>query len=160
MRALAATVVVALATVAPSASADVVPSSEEEPRPAAPTPSRETLRDVRAVVGEGLASWYGGRFHGQLTASGEPFDQREMTAAHPTLPFGSLLVVTNLDNGLRTILRVNDRGPFVAGRVVDCSAAAADVLGFREAGLACVRLELFDHPQRVLLPASAAGNAP
>ena len=98
------------------------------------------------VLEEGVASWYGEGFRGRLTASGEPFDDRIYTVAHPWLPFGTILVVTNLDNGLRTTLRVNDRGPYVAGRIADCSAAGADALGFRRAGLACVRLELLELP--------------
>ncbi len=91
---------------------------------------------------EGLASWYGGKFHGRQTASGETYDQNGISCAHKTLPFGTVLLVTNLDNGRRLRVRVNDRGPFVKGRVVDCSRAAADRLGYRGAGLARVRLEI------------------
>ena len=91
---------------------------------------------------EGLASWYGGKFHGRQTASGEVFDKNEISAAHKTLPFGTVLLVTNLDNGRKLQVRVNDRGPFVKGRVIDCSEAAAERLGFRTAGVARVRLEI------------------
>lgn len=91
---------------------------------------------------EGLASWYGGKFHGRQTASGEIYDKNAISAAHPTLPFGTVLLVTNLENDRRLQVRVNDRGPFVKGRVIDCSEAAASELGFRGAGLARVRLEI------------------
>ena len=73
---------------------------------------------------KGLASWYGAQFQGRPTASGEPFDKEAMTAAHRTLPFGTLIEVKNLDNGETAVVRVNDRGPFVHGRILDCSEAA------------------------------------
>ncbi len=89
----------------------------------------------------GRASWYGRRFQGQPTASGEPFDRTLLTCAHPTLPIGSLVKVTNLANHRSIMVRVNDRGPIVPGRIVDLSYAAAHALGFRRDGLARVRLE-------------------
>lgn len=93
------------------------------------------------LVEKGQASWYGGKFHGRQTASGEIFDKEEMTAAHRTLPFGTLLRVTNEDNGRQAVVRVNDRGPFARGRILDCSERAADELGFRLAGTAKVTIE-------------------
>ncbi len=101
----------------------------------------------------GLASWYGREFQGRRTANGEIFDPRRLTAAHPTLPLPSLVEVTNLENGRRIRVRVNDRGPFVPGRVIDLSEAAAVALGFRERGLARVRV-------RFLALAEAAGTPP
>lgn len=89
----------------------------------------------------GEASWYGGKYHGERTASGERFDMNSMTAAHRTLPFGTKIRVTNRENGQTALLRVNDRGPFVEGRIVDVSRAAAEDLGFIQAGLALVRVE-------------------
>lgn len=89
----------------------------------------------------GTASWYGPKFHGRLTANGEVFDMNRLTAAHPTLPLPSLVRVTNLRNGRQAVLRVNDRGPFARGRVIDLSRAAAETLGTRAAGLAPVRVE-------------------
>ncbi len=89
----------------------------------------------------GRASWYGMRFQGQPTASGEPFDRTLLTCAHPTLPIGSVVKVTNLANHRSIMVRVNDRGPIVPGRIVDLSYAAAHALGFRRSGLARVRLE-------------------
>jgi len=91
---------------------------------------------------EGLASWYGGKFHGRLTSSGEVFDTNEMTAAHKTLPFGTMVKVTNLDNGETAIVKINDRGPFVEGRIIDLSRAAADALGMVGQGVAKVSLEI------------------
>ena len=95
---------------------------------------------------QGLASWYGGKFHGRLTSSGEVFDTHELTAAHRTLPFGTRVRVTDLENHRSVIVRINDRGPFVEGRVIDVSRAAAEELQFVRAGLAKVRLEIIPTP--------------
>lgn len=89
----------------------------------------------------GLASWYGGIFQGRKTASGEIFDEAEMTACHHTLPFGSRVRVTNLRNGRSVIVRINDRGTLEPGRIIDLSAAAAAELHMVDAGIAPVRLE-------------------
>lgn len=91
----------------------------------------------------GLASWYGERFHGRLTASGEVYDMHAFTAAHPELPLRSLARITRLDTGASVVVRINDRGPYVSGRIVDLSRAAAQVLGMLEDGLAEVRVEAF-----------------
>jgi rare lipoprotein A len=91
---------------------------------------------------EGLASWYGGKFHGRLTSSGEVFDTNTLTAAHKSLPFGTLVKVTNLDNSLSTLVKINDRGPFVEGRIIDLSRAAADEIGMLGQGVARVSLEI------------------
>jgi len=91
---------------------------------------------------EGLASWYGGKFHGRLTSSGEVFDTNEMTAAHKTLPFGTMVKVTNLENGLSAVVKINDRGPFVEGRIIDLSRAAADQIGMVGEGVARVSLTI------------------
>lgn len=95
---------------------------------------------------EGVASWYGPRFHGRSTASGESFDMEAMTAAHPTLPLGTRVRVTVLETGRRTVLRVNDRGPFVDDRILDVSRAAARMLGFLQEGTARVRVEVVEGP--------------
>lgn len=98
----------------------------------------------------GIASWYGPRFHGQLTATGDVFDEAALTAAHPTLPIPSLVQVTNLDNGREIIVRVNDRGPFVGGRIIDLSRASAHALGFEDQGQARVHVRyLGPAPRRV-----------
>jgi len=92
----------------------------------------------------GLASWYGPGLHGNPSASGERFDQNALTAAHRTLPFGTQVVVTNLDNGSSVVVRINDRGPFHGNRVIDLSTAAARVLGLIQTGVAPVRLDILD----------------
>ncbi|MDP2212598.1 septal ring lytic transglycosylase RlpA family protein [Phenylobacterium sp.] len=88
----------------------------------------------------GTASWYGAQFHAKTTANGETFDMNAMTAAHTTLPLPSLVEVTNLENGRKVVVRVNDRGPFVGDRIIDMSRAAARELGFEAQGLAKVRV--------------------
>lgn len=101
-------------------------------------------RPKRAVLETGTASWYGPGFAGRPTASGEIFDPLDMTAAHPELPLGTEVVVVNLANGREARLRINDRGPFIADRVIDVSKAAAKALGFYYTGLAEVRVELVE----------------
>lgn len=100
-----------------------------------PLPSAEGFSE------EGIASWYGADFHGKPTACGEPYDMWAMTAAHKTLPLGTHVKVTNLQNNRTTVLRVNDRGPFVGGRVIDLSCKAAQELGCYGRGTAPVRIE-------------------
>ncbi len=95
-------------------------------------------------LGDGSASYYAARFHGRRTASGEPFDNRALTAAHRTLPFGSMVRVTNPANGLSVMVRINDRGPFIRGREIDVSRAAAEQLGLIERGHARVELALVE----------------
>lgn len=95
---------------------------------------------ARHVIQTGIASWYGARFHGRRTASGERFDQTKMTAAHRTLRFGTIVEVTKTTNGRSVKVRINDRGPFIRGRIIDLSRAAAVDLGIKNAGLAQVRV--------------------
>jgi rare lipoprotein A len=90
----------------------------------------------------GIASWYGADFHGKNTANGEVFDLNELTAAHRTLPLPSVVQVTNLDNGRLIKLRVNDRGPYARGRIIDVSRHAAQLLGFEGSGTAKVRVQI------------------
>jgi len=99
----------------------------------------------------GTASWYGEYFQGKTTASGEPFDMRDFTAAHPSLPLGSFVKVTNLRNGKAVVVRVNDRGPVVDGRIIDVSYNAARALGFKERGVQKVRLDLYQPTDMALL---------
>ncbi|MGA2404362.1 MAG: septal ring lytic transglycosylase RlpA family protein [Syntrophobacteraceae bacterium] len=99
------------------------------------------LPGAEGYVEDGLASWYGPNFHGKRTSCGEPYDMWANTAAHKTLPLGTYVKVTNLENGRSTILRINDRGPFVAGRIIDLSARGAQDLGCHSKGLARVRVE-------------------
>ena len=93
------------------------------------------------LVGEGKASYYSDQFHGRKTANGETFNMNKLTAAHPSLPFGTWVRVTNLSNGKDIVVRINDRGPFVKGRIIDLSIHAATELGIVESGTAKVKLE-------------------
>lgn len=97
---------------------------------------------ARAGVQEGVVSWYGERFHNRPTASGELFDISALTMAHPSLPFGTQVRVTNLRNGRSVVVRVNDRGPFVGSRIADLSQAAAATLGMLHRGLVRARIEV------------------
>jgi rare lipoprotein A len=117
------------------------PAAEREPAPeVAPRPPG---RDEAAPPGTqvGVASFYAHRFHGRKTASGTRYDMHAMTCAHPTLPFGTRLRVTELVSGRSVVVTVNDRGPFTGGRIVDVSYAAAKKLGMVERGVARVKVE-------------------
>jgi len=93
---------------------------------------------------KGVSSWYGPNFHGNLTANGEVYDMYGVTAAHKTLPFNTVVRVLNEDNGKSIILRVNDRGPYAKGRILDCSFGAAKKLGFADIGTANVKIEIIE----------------
>lgn len=92
----------------------------------------------------GQASWYGGRWHGRKTASGERFDQHALTAAHRKAPFGTLVLVTRPATGDQTLVRITDRGPFVRGRIIDLSRAAAEEIGMVGDGVAAVDIEILE----------------
>lgn len=130
----------------------VVATSVQAPAVARPA---EPVKPVR--VWEGRASWYGPRFHGRITANGETYDMFGPTAAHRTLPMGSIVRVVNLRTGKGRIVRINDRGPYIEGREIDVSYYVAQSLGFAEQGLAKVRIELLEVPQR-RWPARAAAD--
>lgn len=98
----------------------------------------------------GIASWYGEFFHGRLTANGEVYDMYAMTAAHKTLQLPTIVRVTNLENNKSVVVRVNDRGPFAHGRIIDMSKGSAQILGFRKKGLARVRVEVLPDASRHL----------
>jgi rare lipoprotein A len=106
----------------------------------------------------GTASWYGEYFQGRPTASGEPYNMNDFTAAHPSLPLGTFVKVTNLRNGKAVVVRINDRGPVVDGRIIDVSYNAARALGFRERGLQRVRLDIYQPPTFALLQPVAKLN--
>lgn len=134
-----------------------------EPMPpdaAQPAPERPYFTEI------GVASWYGPRHQGRRTASGERFDMKAMTAAHPTLPFQTVLRVTDLATGVTVRVRVNDRGPFIRGRILDLSSESARTLGMRDQGLARVRIEAFasdqilSDMQAAQAPAAAPPKAP
>ncbi|HEV2020926.1 MAG TPA: septal ring lytic transglycosylase RlpA family protein [Terriglobales bacterium] len=118
--------------------------------PAPPPTSAETFNipaNAKPLFVEiGLASWYGPPYHNRPAANGEIYDMNAPTAAHRTLPLGSIVRVTNLSTGQRTLVRINDRGPFVEGRIIDLSLAAASEIGVRRAGIAKVRVEVMRAP--------------
>jgi len=123
--------------------------SPTQRRPAAATKSKASNRSKPYQVG--TASWYGSYFEGKETASGEPYNMYDMTAAHPTLPLGTFVKVTNLRNGKAVVVRVNDRGPVVDGRIIDVSYQAAQVLGMKSRGIQRVRLDVVKDPETVAL---------
>ncbi|UCE42804.1 MAG: septal ring lytic transglycosylase RlpA family protein [Candidatus Aminicenantes bacterium] len=94
------------------------------------------------VIQTGVASWYGPNFHGKTTSNKEVYDMHDLTAAHKSLPFGTYVVVTNLNNGKSVTVRINDRGPFVKGRIIDLSYAAAKAVDMIGSGTAPVKLEI------------------
>jgi rare lipoprotein A len=127
-------------------------STQRATRPTRPVETPAVDRRERPVrVLRGKAVWYGGKWHGRRTASGERFDKRKLTAAHRTLPLGTRIRVVNLDNERSVILKVNDRGPYGRdrSRIIDVSEAAARRLGFRDRGWTRVRIEVLpDRPTR------------
>lgn len=133
---LAVALLVALVVAHGSTSSSAVSSAKLGPTQA--PQARHTLHPYQV----GTASWYGDYFEGRPTASGEPFNMYDMTAAHLTLPLGTLVRVTNLRNHRSVIVRINDRGPYVDGRIVDLSYNAARVLHFDQQGLQRVRLDV------------------
>ena len=124
--------------------------------------SYEPIGKVQSFQQTGVASWYGRRFHGQKTSSGEPYDMYGMTAAHPTLPIPSYARVTNLANGRSVVVRINDRGPFHSDRIIDLSYTAAYKLGYASAGSARVQVESIvpgETETATAAPASAPADA-
>lgn len=119
-----------------------------------------TPRENYSYDETGIASWYGPQFHGKRTANGEVFDQHALTAAHPTLQIPSLVRVTNLENGRSAVLRVNDRGPFAKGRLIDISKQGANVLGFAGKGTARVRVQVLERESRIVADAARKGYPP
>ena len=115
-------------------------------------------RETYSFEQTGIASWYGPKFHGKKTANGETFDMFELTAAHKTLQMASLVRVTNLENGRSIVVRVNDRGPFSKGRVIDLSKRSAELLGFINQGTAKVKLQLLADESKQIAEAAKRGQ--
>lgn len=128
------------------------PIREIAGRPALIKPEPVSLVTVRSRL-RGWASWYGPGFHGNRSASGEIYNQNELTAAHRSLPFGTQVRVTNLSNNRSVIVRINDRGPYIGGRIIDLSAAAARVLGMMGSGVAPVSVEVLNQRQAATIDA-------
>jgi rare lipoprotein A len=106
------------------------------------TKTEEPANEIKNDAIKGLASYYAAKFHGRRTASGEKFNSKLFTAAHLTLPFGTLLKVTNPGNSKSVVVRVNDRGPYIRDRILDLSRAAADLIGITRSGVARVELDI------------------
>ena len=121
-------------------------------------PKGDTSLDL-GIKDRGVASWYGEAFHGKLTANGEVFDKTALTAAHRKLPLGSVVRVMNLNNGRVVKVRVTDRGPYVPGRILDLSEAAAHELGMVEAGTAAVQVEVVGEHQMTPPPPTPGSHA-
>lgn len=119
------------------------PRYRANPEKSKTKPLSKTSVSHKKVI-EGISSYYGEDFHGKLTANGEIFDMYAISAAHKTLPLNSLVKVTNLENGLSITLKINDRGPFIDGRILDCSYGAAKKLGFTTQGTTNVRIEVIE----------------
>jgi rare lipoprotein A len=112
----------------------------DPPSPEPPAQEKAAHKHTKRV--SGLASYYADKYHGRTTASGERFDQNAMTAAHRTLPFGTKVKVTNVENGKSVLVRINDRGPFVKGRIIDLSRSAFARIGSTRAGVMPVEIEV------------------
>jgi rare lipoprotein A len=137
--------------ISPPASSPPAPSTPVPAKPAAePSAEAETITlppNARPIVTEtGLASWYGAPYHNRAASNGEVYNMNAMTAAHRTLPLGSIVRVTNLKTGHSALVRITDRGPFIDGRIIDLSRAAAKKLDVWQAGLAEVKLEVMETP--------------
>ncbi|HET9407865.1 MAG TPA: septal ring lytic transglycosylase RlpA family protein [Candidatus Sulfotelmatobacter sp.] len=138
-------------------------NSEAQPAPSNPPKKKP---EVVKQAGKpqpyqiGTASWYGEYFDGKPTASGEPYDMYDMTAASLTIPLGTYVRVTNLHNGKAIVVKVNDRGPVVPGRIIDLSYGAAEALHFEKKGLERVRIDLVKTPQRKATYPVEAYNRP
>jgi rare lipoprotein A len=128
-----------------------VPRPKQMSRPK--LPQQISLGSVRIRL-SGMASWYGPGFHGNRSASGERYNQNALTAAHRSLPFGTKVRVTNIRSGRSVVVRINDRGPHIRGRIIDLSAAAARIVGVMQSGVAPVRVEVLSNQR----PASASAN--
>ncbi len=149
--------------------ANAVPKSEPRSRYGNPASYEQfgkryhVLPSSKGFVQEGVASWYGAKFHGERTSSGEKYDMYAMTAAHKTLPLPTYVEVINKDNGRRAIVRVNDRGPFHDDRIIDLSYAAATKLGVAKTGTANVRIRALqpgENPSQGAVGASNTATTP
>ena len=133
-------------------------SESRHPRIGSPSPTTENAAKKAVKVKPyqvGTASWYGEDFDGKTTASGEPYNMYDLTAAHFTLPLGTFVQVTNLRNGRSVVVRINDRGPIIPGRIIDLSYGAAQALHMSKRGLQRVRLDVVPVPEPVLMASLA-----
>lgn len=126
--------------------AEPLSAADIEGRPAPQPRARQVATSNVQSRTEGIASWYGPGFHGNRSASGEVFNQNALTAAHRTLPFGTVVRVVNLNNGRAVVVRINDRGPYTGGRIIDLSRGAAQQIGLTQSGVGRVRVEVLQTP--------------
>ncbi|GAB4374271.1 MAG: hypothetical protein Kow0042_18740 [Calditrichia bacterium] len=108
---------------------------------------RERNESLESGEYTGFASYYGEEFHGRPTASGEIFDMNQLTAAHRSLPFGTICRITNIENGKSVIVRINDRGPWIESRIIDLSKAAAEAIGGLNSGVIKVKIDILEQPK-------------
>jgi rare lipoprotein A len=132
----------------PTGSSRSITQASSTNQPAAGTTAAAPAKSKNHPYQVGTASWYGVDFDGKQTASGEPYHMFDLTAAHPTLPLGTWVRVTNLHNGRIVYVRINDRGPLVPGRIIDLSYGAATALHFKSRGLQRVRLDVVPPHER------------
>ena len=109
---------------------------------------------VKKVKRKGISSWYGKKFHGSKTSNGEIYNMHAKTAAHKTLPMHTMVRVTNIQNGKSTVVRINDRGPFIKGRIIDCSYVAGKEIGLDHLGIAKVEIEVLGYDGKIGKPKS------
>lgn len=128
----------------------VAEAKQENPPETSPNAEAEVKTDTKPVkVETGIASWYGAPYHNRRGSNGEVYDMNAMTAAHRTLPLGSIVRVTNLDSGESAVVRITDRGPFIEGRIIDLSQAAAKQIGLVRKGTGRVKVEVLKTPQPI-----------
>jgi rare lipoprotein A len=156
MRRIAESLAIVLSVASLGAGAASGPGSSEAAKvtvpPVSATSGQKSYKTRRSKPYQvGTASWYGEWFQGKTTASGEPYNMRDFTAAHPTLPLGTFVKITNLSNSRTVVVRINDRGPVVDGRIIDVSYHTARALGFKERGLQKVRLDIYQPTTMAML---------
>ena len=134
----------------PEGTPPAIPEKQTNPPELSPSPEAEVNRGSQPVqIETGIASWYGAPYHNRRGSNGEVYDMNAMTAAHRTLPLGSIVRVTNLDSRKSAVVRITDRGPFIEGRIIDLSQAAAKQIGLVQKGTGRVRVEVLKTPQPI-----------
>ena len=131
--------------------------ASKEPKPACVVETKTVKSKEKTAAPKkmkGISSWYGKKFHGSKTSNGEIYNMHARTAAHKTLPMHTMVKVTNIQNGKSTVVRINDRGPFIKGRIIDCSYVAGKELGLDRLGIAKVEIEVLGYDGKTEKPKS------